>query len=150
MPFSRQIAVPFACASPQRVSTHPAFRAFTGEKSGSLRAIRRGLSYSWLFHLHSMVKIQPFSPVFPLADFMAETFYWLFPWNFKEKGLSHFLWHSPEKSHLCKQTGASRRPAENRKGPSLWRAASRSREMAQVGRIAGRMAGCAVICGSNP
>ena len=48
------------------------------------------------------------------------------------------------------QTGVSRRPAENRKGPSLWRAASRSREMAQVGRVAGRMAGCAVICGSNP
>ena len=133
MPFSRQIAVPFACASPQRVSTHPAFRAFTGEKSGSLRAIRRGLSYTWLFHLHSMVKIQPFSPVFPLADFMAETLYWLFPWNFKEKSISHFLWHSPEKSHLCKQTGASRRPAENRKGPSLWRAASRSREMAAGG-----------------
>ena len=81
---------------------------------------------------------------------MAETLYWLFPWNFKEKGINHFLWHSLEKSHLCKQTGASRRPAENRKGPSLWRAASRSREMAQVGRIAGRMAGCAVICGSNP
>ena len=93
----------------------------------------KGPSYTWLFHLHSMVKIQPFSPVFPLADFMAETFYWLFPWNFKEKGISHFLWHSPEKSHLCKQTGASRRPAENRKGPSLWRAASRSREMAAGG-----------------
>ena len=32
-----------------------------------------------------------FSPVFPLADFIAETFYWLFHSNFKEKGISHFL-----------------------------------------------------------
>ena len=25
---------------------------------------------------------------------MAEAFFRLFPWNFKEKGISHFLWHS--------------------------------------------------------
>ena len=50
------------------------------------------LCYStWLFHLHSTVKIQPFYPVFPLADFMAETFYWLFPSSFKKKGINHFL-----------------------------------------------------------
>ena len=35
-----------------------------------------------------------FFPRFPLAEFMAEAFCWLFPWNFKEKGISHFLWHS--------------------------------------------------------
>ena len=45
-------------------------------------------------HPHSTVDIQPFSPVFPLADFMAEAFCWLFPWNFKEKGINHFPWHS--------------------------------------------------------
>ena len=39
-------------------------------------------------------KIQPFSPTFPLAGFMAEAFYWLFPWNFKEKDISHFLWRN--------------------------------------------------------
>ena len=45
----------------------------------------------WLFHLHSTVKRRPFSPVFPLADFMAEAFCWLFPWNFKKESASHFL-----------------------------------------------------------
>ena len=35
-----------------------------------------------------------FFPRFPLAEFMAEAFCWLFPWNFKEKGISHLLWHS--------------------------------------------------------
>ena len=25
---------------------------------------------------------------------MAEAFCWLFPWNFKEKDISHFLWRS--------------------------------------------------------
>ncbi|WP_302552533.1 hypothetical protein [uncultured Bilophila sp.] len=32
-----------------------------------------------------------FFPRFSLAEFMAEAFCWLFPWNFKEKGISHFL-----------------------------------------------------------
>ena len=48
----------------------------------------------WLFHLHKAVKNIAFFSVFPLAEFMAEAFCWLFPWNFKEKGISHFLWHS--------------------------------------------------------
>ena len=43
------------------------------------------------FHLHSTVNIQPFSPAFPLVEFMAEAFYWLFPCSFKEKGINHFL-----------------------------------------------------------
>ena len=47
-----------------------------------------------LLHPHSTMDIQPFSPVFPLADFMAEVFCWLFHWNFKEKGINHFPWHS--------------------------------------------------------
>ncbi len=42
-------------------------------------------------HLHSTVKIQPFLQFSPLADFMAEAFYRLFPWDFKEKGINHFL-----------------------------------------------------------
>ena len=41
-----------------------------------------------------------FSPVFPLAGFMAEAFCWLFPCYFKEKGINHFLWHSHFK-RLC-------------------------------------------------
>ena len=44
------------------------------------------LYYSlWLFHLHSMVKIQPFSPVFLLAEYRAKAFCRLSLWNFKEK-----------------------------------------------------------------
>ena len=44
------------------------------------------LCYSmWLFHLHSAVKIQPFSLVFPLAGSTAKAFFWLSLWNFKKK-----------------------------------------------------------------
>ena len=44
------------------------------------------LCYSlWLFYLHSAVKIQPFSPVFPLAGATAKAFFKLSPWNFKKK-----------------------------------------------------------------
>ena len=38
----------------------------------------------WLFHFHSTVNIRPFSPVFPLAEFMAKAFCWPFLWSFKE------------------------------------------------------------------
>ena len=37
---------------------------------------------------------------FPLADFMAETLYRLFPPNFKEKGINHFYDTAFEKSLL--------------------------------------------------
>ena len=48
----------------------------------------------WLFHLHGAVKIQSFFPVFPLAESIAEAFFSLFLWNFKEKSINHFLGHS--------------------------------------------------------
>ena len=38
----------------------------------------------WLLHLHSMVKREAFSLIFPLMDSMAGGFYRLFPWNFWE------------------------------------------------------------------
>jgi len=41
-----------------------------------------------------MVRIRPFSPVFPLAEPVAKAFCRLFLWNSKEKSVSHFLWHS--------------------------------------------------------
>ncbi|WP_302554741.1 hypothetical protein, partial [uncultured Bilophila sp.] len=44
----------------------------------------------WLFYLHSAVKIQPFSPVFPLAGFTDKAFCRLSLWNFKEKVLTIF------------------------------------------------------------
>ena len=47
-------------------------------------------SIMWLFHLHSTLKIRLFSPVFPLAESIAETFCWLSLWAFKEKSINHF------------------------------------------------------------
>ena len=46
--------------------------------------------YVWLFHLHNMMKMQPFYPVSPLSESMAEAFYW-FLWSFKEKHRPFFM-----------------------------------------------------------
>ena len=51
----------------------------------------------WLFHIHNILKIQPFYPVFPLTESIAKTFCWLSFWNFKEKSINQFLWHSQQK-----------------------------------------------------
>ena len=52
----------------------------------------RRLYYSiWLSYLHSALKIQPFSSVFPSAGSSAKAFCWLFLWSFKEKSVNHFL-----------------------------------------------------------
>ena len=48
----------------------------------------------WLLYLHNTMKMQTFSPVFPLAKPMAKAFCWLFLWNFKKKSINHFLGHS--------------------------------------------------------
>ena len=48
----------------------------------------------WLLHLHNTVKMQPFSPTFPLAESIAKAFCRLFLWNFKEKSISHFPGYS--------------------------------------------------------
>ena len=37
-----------------------------------------GSVMAWLFHLHNMMKIRPLHPVFPLAEFLAKAFGWLF------------------------------------------------------------------------
>ena len=39
-------------------------------------------------------KYSLFSPVFFLAEYRAKVFCRLFLWNFKEKNINHFLWHS--------------------------------------------------------
>ena len=50
---------------------------------------KKRLCYSmWLFHLHSEVKIQPFSPAFPLAGATDKAFCRLSLWSFKEKAVS--------------------------------------------------------------
>ena len=48
----------------------------------------------WLFHLHSALKIQPFYPVFPLAESIAKTFFGVIPLELQGKNISHFPWHS--------------------------------------------------------
>ena len=48
-------------------------------------------SIIWLFYLHSALKIQPFSPLFPLAGSSAKAFFRLPLWSFKEKSINHFL-----------------------------------------------------------
>ena len=48
----------------------------------------------WLLHLYNTVKMQSFSPSFPLTEFIAKAFCRLFLWNFKEKSINHFLGHN--------------------------------------------------------
>ena len=52
------------------------------------------LAWHEVVHFRSAVKIQTFSQVFPLAGSIAKAFFRLFLWNFKEKNINHFLWHS--------------------------------------------------------
>ena len=58
----------------------------------------------WLFHIHNILKIQPFYPVFPLTESIAKTFCWLSFWNFKEKSINQFLWHSQQKRKRRRRT----------------------------------------------
>ncbi len=41
-----------------------------------------------------MLKRLSLSPIFPLADLMAEAFYWLSLWNFKKYNINRPLWRS--------------------------------------------------------
>lgn len=58
--------------------------ALQGPRRKSRSETRKALYSLWLFYLHSMVKIQPFSPSFLLAGSMAETFYWLLLLSFEK------------------------------------------------------------------
>ncbi|MBS6141439.1 MAG: hypothetical protein KH745_02395, partial [Bilophila sp.] len=51
-----------------------------------------------LFHLHSTVKIRPFSPVFPLAESDSQGIFPVIPLKLQRKSLSQFLWYSLPKS----------------------------------------------------
>ena len=55
----------------------------------------------WLFHLHSTAKIQPFSPVFPLAGSKPKAFGRLFLWNSKEKKHQPFSMAQPILKFIC-------------------------------------------------
>ena len=48
---------------------------------------------TWLFCFSNILKLYAFSN-FPLVGSVIGRFYWLFPWNFKEKSINRFLWHS--------------------------------------------------------
>ena len=54
---------------------------------------------TWLLYFSSMLKIETFSPIFPLPDSIIEASYWLFLWNFKKESINRFLWHSQRKKH---------------------------------------------------
>ena len=55
-------------------------------EGGLVRGLFAGRCHRmWLFQLHRLVTIPPFS-VFPLAGFMAEALYRLSRWNFKKEG----------------------------------------------------------------
>ena len=65
----------------------------------------------WLFHLHSTVGIQPFSPVFPLAESKVRVFCRLFLWSFKEKTSTVFYGTAfEERFHLPSQFPSSPSP----------------------------------------
>jgi len=49
------------------------------------RRNKRRLCHSiWLFYFSRMLKIETFSPIFPLADAVMGALYWLFLGNFKK------------------------------------------------------------------
>ena len=70
---------------PQHTDATHSFSLFVREKPILIRGISTALYSMWSFHLHSVVKIQPFSPVFPLAGTTAKAFFRLSLWSFKEK-----------------------------------------------------------------
>ena len=93
----------------------------------------------WLLHLHSAMKMQPFSPVFPLAESTANAFCRLILWNFKEKNISHFLWHSQRKNSVPFRPAPPRQRAMPRPPcRKLWRnpsgVAARPEESASLHR----------------
>ena len=55
----------------------------------------KALSSMRLFHLHSTVKIQPFSLAFPSTESAAKAFCRLFLWDFKEQAATIFYKHEP-------------------------------------------------------
>ena len=91
----------------------------------------------WLFHLHSTVKRQPFSPVFPLAESIAEAFFWLFLWNFKEKSINHFLGHNLPVYQDAGTPACLRDPHEMFR--CLWAATSSSRSHRKPCDVPGMM-----------
>ena len=77
---------------PQHTDEPHSFSLFIRKKTILIRCISTGSVYSmYLFYLHSVVKIQPFSPVFPLAGTTVKAFFRLSLWSFKEKSINHFL-----------------------------------------------------------
>ena len=95
---------PFPMAQPNEKGAVPS--PYCGSETNASPKKTRFRHSAWLFHLHSTVDIRPFSPVFSSADFMAETFYWLSPWNFKEKGINHFYGTAKNKRCLLPHSSA--------------------------------------------
>lgn len=54
-------------------------------------AYGRFLFLFFLLYIHSILKIQAFSPILSLMDFMVGAFYRLFLWVFKKENINRFL-----------------------------------------------------------
>ena len=54
------------------------------------RAFLRLCHSMWLFHIHRMVNIQIFYPLFPLAESIANVFFFVIPLEFQEKSINPF------------------------------------------------------------
>ena len=93
---------PFLPKLPERFASLPEAFRLVGRRRGGGRWMGMGQGTAdfyrerpcqnmWLFHLHSVVKRQPFYPFFPLAGSTDKAFCRLSLWNFKEKSINHFL-----------------------------------------------------------
>ena len=77
---------------PQHTDATHSFSLFVrGKNDPDTRYFNGSVISMWSFHLHSVVKIQPFSSVFPLAGTTVKAFFRLSLWSFKEKSINHFL-----------------------------------------------------------
>ena len=88
----------------------------------------------WLLHLHNTMKMQPFSPTFPLAESIAKAFCRLLLWNFKEKSINHFLGYS-----------LSGKPKVSNAEPVLWKS-GRPKRMENAPHNKNRLLVQAVFC----
>ena len=82
-------SLPFPAGTDSRRTASPPAEIFAGGagEGAFYKRLHHGM---WLFHPHSAVKIQPFYPVFPLAESIADVFCRLFLWSCKEKSINHF------------------------------------------------------------
>ena len=88
--------LPTTAAESAGIANRGCFPAFWGKALPSYAAVsspQRSENTAFLSFFLLSLSLS-LSPVFPLAESIAKAFGWLFLWNFKEKSISRFLWHS--------------------------------------------------------